>query len=78
MTEGMVDEKIDFGLSCYEIAYTMALGEIEQYVVERRQRLADKKRIQKESDPEDIASQINLGAKMKAFQQVIDKIRSLD
>ncbi len=51
------------------------LKNVVKWAIEERQKLKVKKIKQKTSNPKALANQINLGAKMKALQQVIDKCK---
>ena len=50
---------------------------LREYIIDCRRKVKEQKQLQKLHKPNDIASQIILGAKAKAFQQVIDKMYSI-
>lgn len=51
--------------------------EIEDYLITVRRGLQNKRASLIKNKPKEIAGAINLGAKLKAFQQVIDKVQAL-
>ncbi len=51
--------------------------EIEDYIIESRRKLKDERDNRKKIEPNDISNQIILGSKLKAFQQVLDKLQSI-
>lgn len=53
--------------------YKEGIKEVVEWAIKERQNLQKKKTEQKIRKPDDVANQIILGAKAKAFQQVIDK-----
>jgi hypothetical protein len=54
------------------------LKEIVDWAISRREKLKIKKKRQKEIKPHDTQNQINLGAKMKTLQEVIDKCYGIE
>lgn len=50
---------------------------LKEYIIDCRRKVKEKKQLQRLHKPKDIASQIILGARAKAFQQVIDKLYSI-
>ena len=77
LTKEQINNKVEFGLSTYELGYSMALSEIEQYIISVRRKLVEKREKQKTAKPKDIATQINIGSKLKMAQQVLDKVNQL-
>ncbi len=63
-----------FSSNNYELNIAKAqLKKVVEWAIEERQQLKLKKAKQKASNPKALANQIDLGAKMKTLQQVIDK-----
>ena len=56
-----------------EISFKAGVRKITDFAIEERRKLKEKKARHKENKPDDIQTQIILGSKMKALQQIIDK-----
>lgn len=69
----------DVGINCsncvgaYDEGYEAGIREVVEWAILERQKLKEKRVVQKACKPLDIQSRVVIGSKMKALQQVIDK-----
>lgn len=67
----------DLTASFYQANIEEIFKKIEDYIIESRRKWAEKLNTQKQIKPNDKVTQINIGGKLKAFQQVLNKVQSL-